>query len=131
VRTVKAGVDYAAVIFAVGFVLGSIRVTLVAPTIGALPATIAELPLMLLASWFVAGWLCERFTVSTNFAARLLMGAVGFALLMTLELLLGLAFGQPVGAQLRATATHAGAAGFLGQIAFGLIPALRLLVNPG
>ena len=128
-RTVAAGLAYAAIVFAIGFVLGALRVMAIAPAIGALPATLLELPLMLAASFFVAGWLVRRLAVAPRIPTRLLMGVVGFTALIALETLLGLALGRSLDAQLTSLATAAGSAGLLGQVAFGLIPALRLAAH--
>lgn len=123
-RVIEAGAAYAAIVFAIGFVLGALRVFLVAPRVGALAATLIELPLLLPAAWLVARFLVGRFAIASEIAQRLAMGVVGLALLMTLEGLLGLALGRSIHSQLAGMTTAAGLAGLLGQIAFGLMPLL-------
>ena len=56
----RAGAAYFAIVFAVGFVLGALRVTFLAPAVGPLPAVALELPVMLAASWWTCGWLMRR-----------------------------------------------------------------------
>ena len=60
-RIAGAAAAYWAAVFALGFVLGTIRVLWLAPLIGLLPATALELPFMLAASWLVAGLVIARF----------------------------------------------------------------------
>ena len=55
-----AGLAYFAVVFAAGFVLGTLRVLVVAPHLGEIAAVVAELPIMLAVSWIICGWLLGR-----------------------------------------------------------------------
>lgn len=57
---IKAGAIYFAAAFALGFVLGTIRVLWLAPHVGETAAVLAEQPVMLTVSWFAAGWLIRR-----------------------------------------------------------------------
>ena len=52
----RAAIAYWAVVFALGFVLGTVRTLWLAPAIGVTVATAVELPIMLAASWWAAGW---------------------------------------------------------------------------
>jgi hypothetical protein len=92
-----AAIAYWTLIFALGFVLGMVRVLWLAPLAGALPATALELPVMLAASWCVAGWLIRRYAIASSGAA-LAMGVMAFALLLAAECLLAAAInGQTAG----------------------------------
>lgn len=122
-RFIAPAVSYVALIFAAAFVLGALRVTLVAPATGPLLAVALEVPLVLALSWLVAGRLLRRWPLGLS--DRLAMGALAFALLMLAELALALAFGQTPARFLADLATPPGALGLVGQIGFGLIPALR------
>ncbi|KPQ34254.1 MAG: hypothetical protein HLUCCX21_01485, partial [Porphyrobacter sp. HL-46] len=82
-----AAIAYWAMVFALGFVLGTVRVLWLAPLVGLLPATALELPVMLAASWWVAGRLIRRFGIAGG-AEALAMGAMAFALLLASECLL-------------------------------------------
>lgn len=126
--SIKAGAAYFAVVFALGFVLGAIRVLWLAPMIGETAAVMAEQPVMLTASWFVARWLVQQYDVARA-RERLVMGACAFSMLMIAELLLAVSlFGQTPGQWLDGVATMPGPIGLAGQMMFGLIP---LVVSGG
>ncbi len=120
-RLVPAALAYVLPVFAVAFVLGALRVTLVAPQTGPLAAVALELPLVLALSWAVAGRVLRRWPQTP----RLGMGLASFLILMLLELATALAFGQAPRQFLAAMATPPGALGLAGQIGFGLIPLVR------
>ncbi|WP_297297174.1 hypothetical protein [uncultured Methylovirgula sp.] len=120
-----AAILYVALVFAAGFVFGTIRVLWIAPRWGELRAVLLELPLILLVSWLACGISIRTFGVRGR-GAGLAMGAIAFALLMMAEWALArLAFNRSLAEYLRAYATVAGAAGLAGQIVFGLFPAFR------
>ena len=121
----RAAIVYFALVFAAGFVLGTIRVLLVAPLWGELPAVILESPIMIFVSWLACGSTMRRVGVRGR-RDGLAMGAIAFALLMTAETALSvLAFSRSPADFLRAFGTAAGAIGLTGQVAFALIPLLR------
>ncbi len=123
----KAGGAYFASVFAVGFALGTIRVLMLEPRVGATAATLLELPFMLAASWLLCRFWANRFRVASAAAPRLTMGAVAFGLLIAAESLLGLyGFDRSLGELLAAYATPQGALGLLGQTLFGLFPLFQL-----
>ncbi|MGB5195404.1 MAG: hypothetical protein WBN70_20640 [Polyangiales bacterium] len=123
---VKAGATYFAVVFAAGFVLGTVRVLLLIPRFGALPSVLLELPLMLAISWIACGWVLRRFQVPPRIAARLSMGAIAFALLMLAEVALSLgAFGGSMSDYLEELTTPHGLVGLAGQLLFALMPLAR------
>jgi hypothetical protein len=88
-RATKAGALYAIIVFVIGFILGTIRVLLVAPRLGETTAVILEAPMMLAASWFVCRWCGDRLDVRRTVPARSLMGFVAFLVLMSAEIGLG------------------------------------------
>jgi hypothetical protein len=59
-RALTAATVYFLTLFALGFLLGSIRVLFVAPQIGVLGATLLEVPLMLAAASFLCRWAVGR-----------------------------------------------------------------------
>jgi hypothetical protein len=124
----KAGAAYFAILFSLGFILGTVRVLAVIPRIGEFAATLLELPLILTASWFVSGWLVGKMRIAPDTASRLLMGAAAFGITMIAEPLLGLSFGRPLTEQWAALLRPAGIAGLAGQALFGLMPWIRLRV---
>jgi hypothetical protein len=120
----KPALAYFALVFVAAFAFGALRVTLIAPQIGALAAVALEVPLILGLSWIVAGRVLGRWPLTTSEA--LAMGALAFALLMLAELALAYALsGQPPAAYAATLLTAPGALGLAGQIGFALIPAYR------
>jgi hypothetical protein len=118
----KAALAYWGMIFVLGFVLGTVRVLVLEPALGPLAATLFELPVMLLASWFAANWLVRRFAISGTIPA-LAMGAIAFALLMASELALAaLLPGNSPSQWLARMATLPAALGLAGQVGFALMP---------
>jgi hypothetical protein len=123
-RALQAAAAYAAIVFAAGFVLGTVRVLFVAPRLGALLAVLSEAPVMLAISWFVSA-ACIR-AVRPSPASALAMGGTAFVLLQAAEMALAaIAFDKPPAAYVRELATPPGAAGLAAQVAFALFPVLQ------
>ncbi|MCG6858373.1 MAG: hypothetical protein LJE67_09930 [Salaquimonas sp.] len=123
-KVIGAGTAYFLIVFACGFVLGAIRMFLVTPVLGAFAATLVELPIMLIVSWLVAGWIIAWMKVADTFSDRLVMGAVAFVLLMAAEFALGTVLGRSFEAQMHLLFSPAGLTGLAGQVLFGLMPLL-------
>lgn len=125
-QATRAGVAYFALVFFVGFVLGTLRTFVVAPAIGETESVALELPLILGWSWFTAKWIATRQAVPTAWAPRLVMGLVAFLCLMAAELTLSyFAFGRSLSEHLALYQTAPAALGFAGQVGYALIPALQ------
>ncbi len=125
-RLASAGLAYWAVVFALGFVLGTIRVLWLAPLVGVVPATLIELPVMLTASWLAAGWLVRRFAIMRGSEA-LVMGGLAFGLLMAAECALAVGLMGQTPAQWLADLRQPHALlGLAGQLVFALIPWWRV-----
>jgi hypothetical protein len=71
-----AGALYALVVFLIGFIFGTVRVLLLAPRLGEIPAVVLETPVMLAASWFVCRWCVNWLNVPRAVPTRSVMGAV-------------------------------------------------------
>ncbi|MEJ2385577.1 MAG: hypothetical protein P8Y54_14535 [Xanthomonadales bacterium] len=126
-RTLRAGFVYFLIVFTIGFVLGSLRVLVVAPRIGELAAVLVELPVMLLAAWIVCSALTTRFRVARNTRDRIIMGGHALALLLIAEIALSkFVFGNPMGSIVAAYLTPHGFVGLCGQLAFAVFPLLQL-----
>jgi hypothetical protein len=122
-RAAAAGLAYFVLIFAIGTILGTLRVVAVAPHLGAFAAVVIELPFMLAASWMACLWSVRHFSTPTDLRSRLLMGGLAFGLLMSTELALTIfAFGGSVASHVAAYRTPSGLLGLAGQLAFALIP---------
>lgn len=126
---IRAGLLYFLGVFAVGFLLGTVRTLVLVPRIGALAAVALELPLMLLAAWWVCGVVMRHVPVPPAALLRLTMGGSAFSLLMAAELALAVwGFGQAPAAYAASFTTAAARLGLAGQIGFALIPLIRLRV---
>jgi hypothetical protein len=87
----RAGVLYFTIIFVIGFALGTIRVLLLVPRLGAVTSELIELPIILTAAWILCDRLITHFQVPRHWWARLSMGAIAFTLLMIAEAVLSVA----------------------------------------
>jgi hypothetical protein len=124
-RVFIAGAVYFLILFAFGFILGTIRVTLIAPRFGVLTATLAEVPVMLAAAYFVCRWVIRRWNVSHRSSVRWAMVVLFILLLFLFETLFGaMLFGRSLTDQLTALATPAGWVGLCAQIIAALLPLL-------
>ena len=124
---IRAGLLYFAGVFAVGFLLGGIRMMLLEPIAGELLAVMIELPVILSASWLLCGRAVVRTQVSATAQARLIMGATALAVLLLAEF--GLAtvlFAEPAAEFLAGLLTPSGLVGLGGQIVFAHFPLLQL-----
>jgi hypothetical protein len=124
-RALTAATVYFLTLFALGFLLGSIRVLFVAPQIGVLGATLLEVPLMLAAASFLCRWAVGRWRVSPALATRGAMLLWFLVLLMLFETLVGVAlFGRTLGETWAGLATPAGLVGLTAQVIAALLPML-------
>jgi len=124
-RTLAAAAAYVGIVFSVAFVMGVIRTLFIAPVTGEVAAVLIETPVILLVSWFAAGWSIRRFSVPAAATDRLTMGLAAFILLMTVETAMSLLlFARPLTEQFAAWATPAGVIGLLAQVAFAFTPLL-------
>jgi hypothetical protein len=131
-RNISAGVAYFALVFALGFVLGTVRTLLVpdAPSGGRLLGVMIELPIMLAASWFLCGYVTRRLGVAARLGARATMGGVALALLLLAELLVGmLLFGRSAQEHFALYRDASYALGLAAQIGFALMPLLQVRVQ--
>jgi hypothetical protein len=131
---IGAAFRYFGLIFALGFVLGTVRTVWLAPAIGATGAVLIELPIMLGASWLIARRLVTVPKVRTPLWA-LGTGALAFALLIAAEALLAITLaGQSLATWAGDPLRTPGWIGLAGQALFGLMPwlaALRPAGRPG
>jgi hypothetical protein len=115
-------VAYFVAVFAVGFLLGVVRVLWLVPVAGERSAELMELPLMIVASFFVARALVARFRV-VDARAALEAGLAALALLLVAEL--GAAFALRGLTPVEYVASRdpvSGAAYAVALLIFGLLP---------
>lgn len=124
-KVIPAAFAYFALIFALGFALGAVRVLVTAPAMGEVWATALELPVMLAASWVVCAWAIKRFAVPPQGGPRLGMGLLALLLLLSAETVLGVyGFGRTLAEQAAAYRNPGQFLGLLAQIAFAAFPAI-------
>ena len=124
---IKAGILYFAIVFAAGFLLGTLRLFILLPLTGEFAAVALELPVMLIISWLACRRLVARFSVPAMVSQRLAMGVLAFCLLMLAEVGLSvLAFNRSGAEYLALLQTAPGLLGLAGQIAFALFPLAQL-----
>jgi hypothetical protein len=126
---IRPAIAYFALVFAAGFLLGTVRTLFVrdAPSAGRLLGVLIELPIMLSASWFLCRTVIRRFAVASTVAVRAVMGGLAFALLLLAELLVGaLLFGRTPGEHFALYRDASYALGLAAQIGFALMPLVQL-----
>ena len=129
---VKAGIAYTAGVFVFAFAAGAIRVTVVAPHLGALLAVVLEAPIVLAVSWGFSAWCSRRFQLSADSLTRVLMGAVAFSVLVGLEAGVSVwAFGKSLERYVANYGTAAGVVGLMMQLCFAAIPWVQSELNSG
>ena len=124
-QATKAGALYAIVVFSIGFILGTIRVLLLAPRLGETTAVIIEAPIMLAVSWFVCRWCVDRLNARRTVPARSLMGLVAFLVLLSAEIGLGAVLGRSLVDQFATYGSLAGAIGLAAQVIFAMFPVFQ------
>ncbi len=126
-RAFIAGASYFLILFAFGFVLGTLRTIFVVPRIGELGATLAELPFMLIAALFACRWMLRRWQVPPDLAVRCSMTLCFLLLLALFETVGGAAlFGRTMADQWAALITEAGLFGLSAQIIAAMLPVIFL-----
>ncbi len=85
-QSLKPALAYFALVFGAGFVMGMVRVPLLAPRLGERIAELLEMPLMLAAIYFAARYVVRRFAVPPSADPRLQVGVMALLLLLAAEL---------------------------------------------
>ena len=120
-----AALLYFFAVFGTGFALGSIRVLLLEPRLGAVAATLCEAPLLLLAMIAAASWIPRLLRMPTGTGAMLAMGLGGLALQQAADLIVGMALrGISVPDQLARLASPEGAIYAALLVLFALMPVI-------
>ena len=118
---IRSALAYFAGVFALAFCVGVGRTLWLAPRVGPFVAVLAELPVILMASWWWSRHLLRRRPL-TRRADALAMGAVAFALLMAAECSLAVLLAGTAAGWLAALMTPAGLLGLVGQLGFAAMP---------
>jgi len=84
-RAVIGGLTYFAVVFGVGFILGTIRILLVVPRLGERAAELIETPVMLIVIVIAARWVVSRFELTRPVVHKLFAGLFALTLILVME----------------------------------------------
>jgi hypothetical protein len=124
-QILKAGALYFALVFGVGFVLGTIRTLWIVPRFGTRTAELMETPIMFVVTVLAARWVARRLSLPPTPATRLGVGfvAVGFLLVMEFTVVLWLR-GLTVGEYLARRDPVAGTVYFVMLGIFAVMPLL-------
>jgi hypothetical protein len=121
----SAAALYFMIVFAAGFLLGSIRVLWVEPKLGQAPAVLCESPLLLAVMVLAARWVPSLVGIEKSGTGLVLMGAIALALQQAADFLVGTRLrGITVAQQLAYFATKAGLIYAFLLIAFAIMPLL-------
>jgi hypothetical protein len=86
----KAALAYFAIVFAVGFLCGPIRLLMLEPKFGATGAVLLEAPILLMAMLYAARFVPRKLRLAATTTAHLGMGCGALALVLVADLGLGL-----------------------------------------
>jgi hypothetical protein len=126
-RNAAAAIGYFVIVFSIGFLLGALRMLVVAPQLGEQLALLIELPVMLALSWIACSWIIKRFAVLRALTARFFIGGLAFALLMAAELGLSVfGFKRTIVEHFETYRAAPAIFGLLAQIVFALFPVIQL-----
>ena len=122
-RDLVAAGHYLGIVFAIGFLLGAVRVTLVVPWVGERMAELAEMPLMFVAIHVVAGHVVRWHRRAATLPRWPVAGAIALCGLVTLELVLSVVLpGRSVEAYLQDRDPVSGSVYVLMLLVFALMP---------
>jgi len=122
----RASLLYLAITFAVAFAMGAVRTLVIVPALGELRAVLIELPILIALSWWVCGFVLQRWPVPATLSARAGMGTIAFTLLLIAEAGLALTLGGlSLTEHLARYTTLPVLLGLAGQLAFAVFPLER------
>ena len=88
-NTLKSALVYFALVFGTGFMLGTIRVLWIVPSIGVRTAELIEMLPMFVAILLSARWINQHFADADNISTRLKTGFLAMSFLLGAEIALG------------------------------------------
>lgn len=127
VAALKPSLVYAAIVFAVGFLLGSVRVFFVVPRIGVRWAELLEAPLMILASFLAARFIVFRWGLLGRVQC-LIVGMLSLAFILLAEVSFVLARGLTISEYI---ASRDPVSGPVYLLSLGVFATMPLLVRLG
>jgi hypothetical protein len=131
-NALRAGTVYFAIIFALGFLLGTVRTPLLSRLVGDVIAVAIELPVILTFSWIVCTWVLLRFEVPSVFNIRMVMGGSALAFLLAAEAILSVTLANRSWMEhFELYKTPPTLLGLFGQILFAWFPLIQSRSTPG
>jgi len=129
VPILKTGLIYFAIVFCVGFLLGTLRVPFLVPAFGERIAEMIELPFMLAAIFFAARWVVHGYRLTVNLGLALLVGLVAAIVLLLVEFSVVLWLrGISIGEFLASRDPIAATLYYLAVAIFAILPAVFVIV---
>ncbi len=124
---VRAAVIYFALVFAVGLLLGPVRVIWAVPRVGEAVAVALEAPFLVLAMWFAARAAPTWARLSSGGFSHLAVGVLALALQQGADVAVGFGLrGMTLSEQRAEFATPAGVIYATTLVAFALMPLIRM-----
>ncbi len=128
-QVIEAALVYFALVFGLGFLLGSIRVTFIVPQLGTRNAELLEMPFMLVGIFLAARFIVKQFVLPKTILAYLSVGMLALSLTLLAEILLVVVLQRGTIRQyFKSRDTVSGSAYILLLILFALMP-LMILKN--
>lgn len=122
-EALKAGVLYFALVFAAGFVLGTVRTLWLVPRLGVRTAELMEAPIMLGVSILAARWAVQHVGIPPMWPRRLAIGCIALGLMLLAEFSVVLWIrGMTIRGYFEARDPVSGAVYFLTLGAFAVMP---------
>ena len=126
----EAALVYFALVFGLGFLLGSIRVPLLVPRMGARRAELLEMPFMLMGIVFTARFVVKQFVLLNTILANLSVGLLALSLVLLAEILLVVVLqGGTVRQYLARRDPVSGSVYLILLLIFALMPLMMFSVN--
>ncbi|MDX1925211.1 MAG: hypothetical protein SFV81_01755 [Pirellulaceae bacterium] len=117
----RLALTYFAILFAIGFVLGTLRVMLLVPSLGPRNAELLEIPVMLVAIFFVGRWIARHCQGRKQAVG---VGCMALALLLSAEVMLAaILFRKSPMEALLDKDPVSGAAYYVSLLLFAIMPA--------
>ena len=130
-RIFKGGLVYFALVFGAGFILGAIRVPILAPRLGERVAELVEMPFMFVAVLLAARFVVRRFSLPAGASSRLPVGLLALGLLLVAEFLLAVAIqDRSLGAYIASRDPVSGTVYLAMLVLFALMPVILARVSP-
>ncbi len=122
----RAAAVYFGIVFGVGFLLAMVRVPLLVPRWGERVAELVEMPFMLVAIFFAAGYVVRKFSEVASGRGWLVVGVVALAMLLAAELVLAVVLADRSVSEYIAGRDPVSGAVYLGAlVVYAVMPWLR------